>query len=110
MKIVKIACCLGIVGLCAVPAMAHGHHRHHHNDGIRLAANVVGLVGAVVKPAPVIVTQPAVVAAPAPVVVAPPPPAPVVVTPPRHHPVRHYAPAPRHHRGHHGPVHHRGRR
>jgi len=107
MKVVKIACCLGIMGLCAVPAMAHGHH---HNDGVRLASNIIGLVGAVVNPAPVVVTRPAVVAAPAPVVVTPPPAAPVVVVPLRHHPVRHYAPAPRHHRGHHGPVHHRGRR
>lgn len=46
-----------------------------HGEGIRLAADIVDLVKAVVAPPPVVVTP-----APAPVVVAPAP-APVVVTP-----------------------------
>ena len=50
--------------------------RHHHNEGLHLAAEIVGLVRTAVAPAPVVVTRPA----PAPVVVTPAP-APVVVTP-----------------------------
>ena len=58
--------------------------RHHHNEGLHLAAEIVGLVRTAVTPAPVVVAPapaPVVVApAPAPVVVAPAP-APVVVAP-----------------------------
>ena len=59
-----------------VPETMARHHKHHDNDGLRLAAGIVGLVKAVVAPTPVVVNP-----APAPVVVTPPP-APVVVTPP----------------------------
>ena len=48
--------------------------RHHHNEGLHLAAEIVGLVRTAVAPAPVVVTRPA------PVVVTPAP-APVVVIP-----------------------------
>ena len=55
---------------------------HHHNEGVHLASEIVGLVKNAIAPAPrtVVVTQPApvVVTRPAPVVVTP---APVVVTP-----------------------------
>ena len=58
--------------------------RHHHNEGLHLAAEIVGLVRTAVTPPPVVVAPaqaPVVVApAPAPVVVAPAP-APVVVAP-----------------------------
>ena len=59
--------------------------RHHHNEGVHLAAEIVGLVRTAVAPPTktVVVTQPApapvVVTQPAPVVVTQP--APVVVTP-----------------------------
>ena len=49
--------------------------RHHHNEGVHLAAEIVGLVRTAVAPAPVVVAP-----APAPVVVAPAP-APVAVAP-----------------------------
>ena len=45
--------------------------RHHHNEGVHLAAEIVGLVRTAVAPAPVVVAP-----APAPVAVAP---APVVI-------------------------------
>ncbi|MBO5792309.1 MAG: hypothetical protein J6S54_07530, partial [Lentisphaeria bacterium] len=56
--------------------------RTHHNEGLHLASEIVGLVRTAIAPAPVVVTRPApvVVTRPAPVVVTPP--APVVVTPP----------------------------
>ena len=106
---------IGLVGAAAMltvmpEAMARPHHRHHDNDGLRLAAGIVNLVKTVVAPAPVVVAPapaPVVVApAPAPVVVAPAP-APVVVAPnpvvvPRRvvvvPPPRHRAAPPRHHR------------
>ena len=55
--------------------------RPHHNEGVHLAAEIVGLVKTAITPAPqTVVVAPA--PAPAPVVVAPAPaPAPVVVTP-----------------------------
>ena len=53
--------------------------RHHHNEGVHLAAEIVGLVRTAVAPPPVVVAPPPVVAAPPPVVAAPPP---VVVAPP----------------------------
>ena len=116
------------VMLFAIPETMAGHHRHHHNDGLHLAAGIVHLVKAVVAPTPPVVVQPAPVVAPAPVVVqqpvvAPAPvvvqpqvvaPAPVVVAPAPvvlQQPVvvqtapRYYhrpAPPPRHHRPHRG--------
>ena len=66
-----------------------GHHggrhsvprREHYDghDGVRLAADIVGLVGVALD---IIAPPPVVVAPPPPVVVAPPPPPPVVVMPP----------------------------
>ena len=47
--------------------------RHHHNEGVHLAAEIVGLVRTAVAPPPVVVAPPPVVVAPPPVVVAPPP-------------------------------------
>ena len=101
MKAMKITLVMGIAALFTLPAMAGPrHHGHHHdNDGVRLAANIVGLdknalqvPATVVTPAPVVVAPPAVVA-PAPVFHCPPP--------PRHH---RPLPPPRHHhkphRGH----------
>lgn len=56
----------------------HHDHHHHHNNGVRLAADIVGLVGAglnILRPAnTVVVQQPAVVAPVAPTVVYPAPP------------------------------------
>ena len=67
MNLKKFTLALIVVGGCTLPVMAgHGHH-HKENDGVRLAAEIIGLVGAVLNPQPVVVT-------PAPVVVAPPPP------------------------------------
>jgi len=75
MNLKKFTLALVVVGGCTLPVMAgHGHH-HKENDGVRLAAEIIGLVGAVLNPQPVVVT-------PAPVVVAPPPPPPVVVPAP----------------------------
>ena len=59
--------------------------RPHHNEGLHLASEIVGLVRTAVAPAPVVVTRPA------PVVVTPP--APVVVTPPASVVVTRPAPA-----------------
>lgn len=104
MKFTKIAFGIVLAAACTLPAMAGPHHRdhrrHHDNDGVRLAANIIGLVGAVLQPAPKVVVAP-------PPVVHCPPPAPVVhcpPPPPRHH---HHRPAPP--PRHHGPRHH-GRR
>ena len=75
---ILMAAALFCVGTCA---FARPHH--HHNEGLELANGIVDLVCRVLKPAPVVVTQPAVVT-PAPVVVTQPAvvtPAPVVVTP-----------------------------
>lgn len=94
MNLKKFTLALVVVGGCTLPVMAgHGHH-HKENDGVRLAAEIIGLVGAVLNPQPVVVT-------PAPVVVAPPPvvvPAPPVV-------IHRHTPLPR--RIHH--PHHRRR-
>ena len=131
-KTVKINLILAAV-ICAVGVFAappkerkHNHRHDKDNHGVRLATDIVRLVGAsldifaprktvvVTPPAPVVVSQPAVVATtPAPVVVSQP--AVVVTTPPpimiAPAPRRYYRlppPPPRHHR-HHGP-HHGGRR
>ena len=101
MKVFKIALGIGIIGLCAMPVMAgphHGRHHHHGNDGVRLAANIIGLVGAALQGPQTAVTQPAVVVTPPPVVHCPPPPR-VVHYRPAPPPRRHHHPAPpRHHR------------
>ena len=102
--VIAIAFCTSV--LAGPPGPPPKHHRHHDkgNKGIRLATDIVNLVGAVLNPKPTTV----VVAPPPPpprtVVVAPPPPPPrtVVVTPPP----RHHRPAPV--RVHHNP--HRGHR
>ena len=125
---------LCVVALGALTVNAGPHHRHHGNNDLRKAADIVNLVGAGVNlvtavtqpqrtvvvhtpppppPAQVVVVTPP----PAPVVVTPPPPpAPVVVyhtPPPRPVVVRPVPPPPPHHRapGHfRGAPPHRGRR
>lgn len=104
MNLKKFTLALVVVGGCTLPVMAgHGHH-HKENDGVRLAAEIIGLVGAVLNPQPTVVVAPPVVA-PAPVVVAPPPP-PIVVPAPPPVIIHRHAPPPR--RIHH-PHHHRRR-
>ena len=131
----KFVAVMLIVTACGTVLFAGPRHdrRHHHHDkgskGVRLATDIVNLVGAVLNPNPpttvvvnpapapvqtVVVTPPqqTVVVAPPPppprtVVVVPPPPPPrrtVVVTPPPRH---HHRPAPV--RVHHAPP-HRGHR
>lgn len=130
---VKFVAVMLIVAACGTALFAGPRHdrRHHHHDkgskGVRLATDIVNLVGAVLNPNPptTVVVNPApapvqtvvvappqqtVVVAPPPppprtVVVVPPPPPPrtvVVTPPPRHHhrpaPVRVYHAPP--HRGH----------
>lgn len=95
-RITRITAGVVLAAVFTVPLMAgpkhHRNHHHHGNDGVRLAAQIVGLVKNAIAPAPVVVTRPA------PVVIAPPPPR-----------YRHHRPAPppppRHHRRN-----HRGRR
>lgn len=89
----KIVCGIVLAGITVLPAMAGGHGGDHHrhdrgNDGVRLAAEIVGLVRNVLAPAPVVVHH------------TPPPP------PPRHHEVRH----PAHHHEVRAPEHHKHRR
>ena len=43
--------------------------RHHHNEGVHLAAEIVGLVRTAVAPPPVVAAPPPVVVAPPPVVI-----------------------------------------
>ena len=131
----KFVAVMLIVTACGTVLFAGPRHdrRHHHHDkgskGVRLATDIVNLVGAVLNPNPptTVVVNPApapvqtVVVTPPPrrtVVVAPPPPPPrtvvvvppppprrtVVVTPPPRH---HHRPAPV--RVHHAPP-HRGHR
>jgi hypothetical protein len=95
-------------------------HHDRGNSGVRLAADIVGLVGAsldILSPRPVIVTQPAVtevVYTPATQVIYTTP-APVVYTRPVYRWTPPPPPPPRHHsgHGHHHPApapHHCGRR
>ena len=99
-KIIAIVSALLIAGgLTARP------HHHKHDDGLRLAAGIVGLVANVLAPTPVVVAAPPPPPPPV-VVVPPPPPRPIVVAPPPRRyappppPRRHHAPPPRnHHRG-----------
>lgn len=77
-KILTVAAFAIFAGTAAYAGPHHGHgHHHDKNNGVRLATDIVRLVGAsldVVRPRPVVVT-----------------PAPrVVVTPPR----RYHRPAP----------------
>ena len=106
-KGLKTVLAVAVIATCA-GVMAGPHHHHHHkpNNGVRLATDIVNLVGAslnLAAPRPAVVTIPAVVT---PAIIgttahivapqvyhAPPPPPP----PPRHH---HHRPAPR--RPHHG--------
>lgn len=114
----KIKTLLVLFGCLGVFAAAEARHHHHGSRGVRLATDIVNLVGAslnlinprpvvvapapapvVVTPAPVVVAPPPppVVVTPAPVVVAPPPPPrPVIVTPPP----RRHAPSHFHGRSH----------
>lgn len=79
------------IAIFAGTAAYAGHHHHGGNKGVRLATDIVRLVGATVN-----------TIAPRPAVIAPPPPVRVVVPPPRH-----YRPAPpppperHHHKGGH---------
>ena len=69
-KIITVAAFAIFAGTAAYAAP----HHHGGNNGVRLATDIVRLVGATVN-----------TIAPRPVVVAPPPPVKVVVPPPRHH-------------------------
>ena len=103
MNVMKIALGIGIVGLCALPAMAGPHHGRDHVEGVRLAKEIVGLVANTLRIPAAVAAPPAVVpVAYAPVVHCPPPPPPVPAWRPA--PVRHMpVPPPRHHGrpGHH---------
>lgn len=86
-KIITVAAFAIFAGTAAYA----GHHPHGGNKGVRLATDIVRLVGATVN-----------TIAPRPVVVAPPPPVRVVVPPPRHHrPAPPPPPARHHHKGGH---------
>lgn len=118
----KVKAVLGALLITAVatPAFAGPHHRHdkHHNEGVHLAAEIIGLVGralgVVNPPQTVVVTHPAPPPPPVQtVVVTQPAPRPVIVTPPPRPVVRRPAPPPRRpaparhapppkHGGHHG--------
>ena len=119
----KVKTILGVLLVTAIatPAFAGPHHKHdkRHNEGVHLAAEIIGLVGQALRittpppppPQTVIVTQPApppppvqtvIVTQPAPppppvqtVVVTQPAPRPVIVTPPPRPVVRRPAPPPR---------------
>ena len=88
-----LTACLLVFAGTAVFAHGPGHGHHHHgNDGVRLATDIVNLVGAslnVLTGGPVYITPPP--PPPPVVVVPPPPPRPIVVAPPP----RRYAPWPR---------------
>ncbi|MBQ9753145.1 MAG: hypothetical protein IJV93_00160 [Lentisphaeria bacterium] len=98
MKAMKIALVLGIAAICTVPAMAGPHHgrgaHHRGNDGVRLAANIIGLVNTALRAPAAVVTPPPVLVTPPPVIRHCPP-------PPRHHHYRPAPPPPRRHHGHH---------
>ena len=88
-KIITVAAFAIFAGTAAYA----GHHPHGGNKGVRLATDIVRLVGATVN-----------TIAPRPAVIAPPPPPPRVIIPPP----RHYRPAPpppparhHHHKGGH---------
>ena len=69
---IKVFLIVAIAGFAALFPLEARHHRH--NEGVHLAAEIVGLVKNAIAPAPKVVVAPApVVVAPAPVVVAPPP-------------------------------------
>ena len=88
-KIIALSGCLIVLAGTALYA-GPPHHRHHRDkgEGVRLATDIVNLVGAslnVLTGGPTVVVTPPPPPPPAPVVVAPPPPpppAPVVVAPP----------------------------
>lgn len=104
----KVKTILGVLLVTAIatPAFAGPHHKHdkRHNEGVHLAAEIIGLVGQALRittpppppPQTVIVTQPAPPPPPVQtVVVTQPAPRPVVVTPPPRPAVRRPAPPPR---------------
>lgn len=80
---VTICCAAIVIGTSAFAGDHHGgHDRNHGNSGVRLATDIVNLVGAslnVLRPTAVVYTEP--------VYHCPPPP------PPRHH-HHHHRPAP----------------
>ena len=93
----KILCGIAVCGIAIVPAMAGEHGRGHHggrggNDGVLLAAEIVGVVRDALTPGAA-VFRPA----------APPPP------PPHHHHVTHRE-VPRHPMHHPAPPRRPGRR
>ena len=95
----------GIAILCGATLCARPHnrgHHHHGSKGVRLATDIINLVGAGINTA-------AAVVAPRPAVVVTPRPAVVVVPPPHRH-VRHYHPAPPPPGHHHGRGYRGGRR
>ena len=98
--ILKTTVCIAavVIGTSAFAGEHHGEPtRHHdHNNGARLATDIVNLVGAslnVLRPAPVVYSTPAYC----------PPPAPPK---PHHHYHHPEPPKPHHHHGH-GPCHRR---
>ena len=104
----KVKTILGVLLVTAIatPAFAGPHHKHdkRHNEGVHLAAEIIGLVGQALRittpppppPQTVIVTQPAPPPPPVQtVVVTQPAPRPVIVTPPPRPVVRRPAPPPR---------------
>ena len=101
----KVKTILGVLLVTAIatPAFAGPHHKHdkRHNEGVHLAAEIIGLVGQALRvtappPKTVVVTQPAPPPPPVQtVVVTQPAPRPVVVTPPPRPVVRRPAPPPR---------------
>ena len=104
----KVKTILGVLLVTAIatPAFAGPHHKHdkRHNEGVHLAAEIIGLVGQALRittpppppPQTVIVTQPAPPSPPVQtVVVTQPAPRPVIVTPPPRPVVRRPAPPPR---------------
>ena len=54
----KIVCGIALAGIAVFPATAGehgGHHRHHEgNNGVRLAAEIVGLVRNALAPVPTV--------------------------------------------------------
>ena len=94
--ILKTTVCFAAI-VIGTSVFAGDHHggpdRHHENNGVRRATDIVNLVGAsvnVLRPGPAVYSTPA---------YCPPPP------PPKHH--HHRPEPPKHHHHHHGPGHRR---
>lgn len=105
----------GLLAFATLAPMSAQAHGPKHNDGVRLATDIVNLVGASVRllnPYPVVVTPAPVIVQPAPVVIQ----EPIVIDPvyvprrPRYVPPRprfEPMPGPRFERPHRGPHHDR---